>query len=90
MQRGLCDLVTEGRCGAIGACAAAQVETAKARSSGSWGPASSSCNPRARSKTGVKSGAVASNNPKSGSYPVACSPCDGFGGPMTGAMRSLM
>jgi uncharacterized protein len=28
--------------------------------------------------------------PKSGSYPVAGSPGGGFGGPMTGAMRSLM
>lgn len=28
--------------------------------------------------------------PKSGSYPVAGSPWGGFGGPMTGAMRSLM
>jgi hypothetical protein len=28
--------------------------------------------------------------PRSGSYPVAGSPCAGFGGPMTGAIRSLM
>jgi hypothetical protein len=30
------------------------------------------------------------NQPRSGSYPVAGSPCAGFGGPMTGAIRSLM
>jgi CPA2 family monovalent cation:H+ antiporter-2 len=30
------------------------------------------------------------NYPRSGSYPVAGSPCAGFGGPMTGAIRSLM
>ncbi len=29
------------------------------------------------------------NQPKSGSYPEAGSPTAGFGGPMTGAMRSL-
>jgi hypothetical protein len=29
-------------------------------------------------------------HPRSGSYPVAGSPCAGFGGPMTGAIRSLM
>jgi hypothetical protein len=28
--------------------------------------------------------------PKSGSYPVAGSAAGGFGGPMTGAIRSLM
>ncbi len=31
----------------------------------------------------------ASFEPKSGSYPVAGSAAGGFGGPMTGAMRSL-
>jgi hypothetical protein len=29
-------------------------------------------------------------HPKSGSYPAAGSPVGGLGGPMTGAMRSLM
>ncbi|GAB4117979.1 MAG: hypothetical protein Fur0014_19340 [Rubrivivax sp.] len=29
-------------------------------------------------------------DPKSGSYPAAARPGAGFGGPMTGAMRSLM
>jgi HicB family len=33
---------------------------------------------------------ISVNQPKSGSYPVAGSPTAGFGGPMTGAMRSLM
>ena len=32
----------------------------------------------------------AASNPKSGSYPVARSAGGGFGGPTTGAMRSLM
>jgi hypothetical protein len=30
------------------------------------------------------------NEPKSGSYPVVGKPDVGFGGPMMGAMRSLM
>ena len=34
-------------------------------------------------------GVSPSNDPKSGSYPVAGSAAGGFGGPMTGAMRSL-
>jgi hypothetical protein len=33
---------------------------------------------------------MVTNNPKSGSYPVVGKPDVGFGGPMMGAMRSLM
>jgi len=39
---------------------------------------------------GVTSARVGFVHPKSGSYPVAGSAAGGFGGPMTGAIRSLM